>query len=191
MTNPPTIKPARPFGVTLAILLCILFFAIIPSLTILSRIMIERHIASNNTFIMPDGTETTIISGGTDDNIQSYFDDSAFYQQMGISLFVVIFGIFAWRGKPAWIRYAFMAIVLIISATLIYQNLVLFQSSTDLQGGTGQTLFDFIRNSNILFLFLLPLYVIWYLNRAPARAFYRGYYLKEEIEWLKEQAQDA
>ncbi len=186
MTRPTTSPPPRPFGVTLAILLCILFFAVIPSLTIFSRVLIEQHIASNNTFILPDGTETTIISGGANAPERVDFDRSALYRQGAISVLVIVFGVFAWRGKPTWIRFAFMALVLVISATLIYQNLVLFQANS-LQGGTGQTWLDFIRNSNILFLFLLPIYVIWYLNRAPARAFYRGYYLQHEIEWLEQQ----
>jgi hypothetical protein len=34
-----------------------------------------------------------------------------------------------------------------------------------------------LRWTEIAFTILIPLYVAWYLNRAPARAFYRGRYL--------------
>jgi hypothetical protein len=33
--------------------------------------------------------------------------------------------------------------------------------------------------SRALLTLLVPLYVLWYMNRAPARAFYRGCYLAE------------
>lgn len=186
MINPNT-KPKRPFGVTLAIILCVLFFAIIPSMTVFTRLLVEQHVSTNNTFILPDGRETTIMSGGSNNN--SGINRTTLYQQIVISLLIIILGFFAWRGKPTWIRFVFMAIVLIISAILIYQNIILFRT-TGLQGGTGQSLISFLRDSNTIFLSLLPLYVIWYLNRAPARAFYRGYYLQTEVEWLKQQALD-
>jgi hypothetical protein len=32
--------------------------------------------------------------------------------------------------------------------------------------------------------FLVTFYVVWYLNRGPARAFYRGYYLPKPVEQL-------
>jgi hypothetical protein len=182
----PTEKPKRPFGVTLAILMCILLFAILPSLTVFLHVTIQQHVQSNNTFILPDGTEINAVSGGDDD---LKIDRTTLYQQTAISVVVIILAIFAWRGKPSWIRFVFIGIVFIISAILIYQNFLLFESNP-LEGGTGQTWIEFLSNSNILFLICLPIYVIWYFNRAPSRAFYRGYYLQEELDWLKQQELD-
>lgn len=181
-----TIIPRRPFGVTIAILLCLLFFAVIPSLAILSRILIEQHISANNTFTLPDGSEATILNSGVE-SLGSSINQTTILQQGIISILVFILAFFAWRGKPSWVRFGFMGFVLIISAILIYQNLLISQLS-NLEGGTGQGLFDFLKSGNTLFLFILPVYVIWYLNRAPARAFYRGYYLQEEINQIKQQS---
>ena len=38
----------------------------------------------------------------------------------------------------------------------------------------------------ILELFVL-VYVVWYMNRGPARAFYRGYYLTDPAETISQQ----
>lgn len=179
-------KPARPFGVTLAILLCVLFFSVIPLISVGSRVMIERHIAGNQTFMMPDGSTVDAVSGVDEGGA---LDDGAVRVQIAVSVVFIVVAFFAWRGRSNVMRYLFMAAVIGIALVLLYQNFVLFRDS-GFEGGTGAALLGFVRNINILFLILLPAYVVWYLNRAPARAFYRGYYLKKELDWLAAQDED-
>jgi hypothetical protein len=45
---------------------------------------------------------------------------------------------------------------------------------------SADAIFDALRSGEVLLMLLVALYVVWYMNRAPARAFYRGYYLKRE-----------
>lgn len=179
-------KPARPFGVTLAILLCVLFFSLIPLISVGSRVMIERHITRDQTFVLPDGSTVEAISGVDEGGA---LDEGAVRVQIAVSVFFIVVAFFAWRGRSNVMRYLFMAAVVGIALILLYQNFVLFRDS-GFEGGTGEALLRFLRNINILFLILLPAYVVWYLNRAPARAFYRGYYLQKELDWLAAQDED-
>jgi hypothetical protein len=45
---------------------------------------------------------------------------------------------------------------------------------------SAQSLSNTVLTGRIVGSILVALYVIWYANRAPARAFYRGYYEKVE-----------
>ncbi len=184
MTKTST-KPGRPFGVILAILLSVLFFSVIPGLTVLSRIMIEEHITREQVITLQDGSQVTVTSGIDED---SALGQTRLQIQLAISIGFIVVAIFAWRGRPAWMRYLFMLTVLGIAGILLFQSFTLFREN-NLTGGTGEAFFQFLQNTNILFLILVPVYVVWYLNRAPARAFYRGYYLQEEIDNLEEAQQ--
>jgi hypothetical protein len=44
---------------------------------------------------------------------------------------------------------------------------------------SGRALAQQLQVTRIAFSTLIALYVLWYMNRAPARAFYRGAYLPE------------
>jgi hypothetical protein len=178
-----TKKPGRPFGVILAILLCIVFFSIIPGAMVTSRVLIEQHVTRSQMIMLPDGTLTEITSGVDDDSV---LGNRALQIQLIISVGFLVLSVFAWRGKPAWMRYVFMFTVLAIAGILLYQNFILFRQQTH-SGGTGEAFFQFLQNANILALVLVPLYVIWYLNRAPARAFY----LQEEIATLNTEPTQA
>ena len=43
---------------------------------------------------------------------------------------------------------------------------------------SGASIAQTLLSGRLLFSFLVALYVVWYMNRGPARAFYRGYYLQ-------------
>jgi hypothetical protein len=82
-------------------------------------------------------------------------------------------------------RHIFTWTVVIISVVSVV--VVLFPSPTDgLSGGSLDKLAILLRPTLFIFYVVLPLYVVWYLNRAPSRAFYRGYYLPEELALFTE-----
>ena len=58
----------------------------------------------------------------------------------------------------------------VIVAQLSQQNMVAGVSSLD-------SILNSLSLGQFVISFLVTFYVVWYLNRGPARAFYRGYYL--------------
>ena len=110
-------------------------------------------------------------------------DSKIFFQAM-IALIFLVIAFFAWRGRPSFVRYVLMLacagltlfnILNVVVGKLNQQNLV-----------AGISSLDSILNSLSLGQFgiglLVTFYVVWYLNRGPARAFYRGYYLPMPID---------
>ena len=166
-------KPPRPFGVTLAIGVSVLFFSIIPLMTVGMRFALETYIL--------DSTSDDGVVVGTDS--PDPLTDTDTLIQLGISVGFLGIAFFSWRGRPRWMRFALMISVVVIAAVLLVQAFNNFQGSA-LEGGSVDSLIHFLRQGQILFLILIPLYVVWYLNRAPARAFYRGYYLQEDMPYI-------
>lgn len=171
-------KPGRPFGVTLAILVGIVFFSILPLSWVGMRVAIESHITKDQTIMLPDGTE---LSSNGLSGTESAFSDSQLMLQVGVSIGFLIIAYFAWRGKPPIMRHVYTVAVLLISGVLVFQQLNVLLGP-DRSGGSLDEALSVIVYGQLSGYILLPLYVIWYLNRAPARAFYRGYYLSEETD---------
>jgi hypothetical protein len=96
-----------------------------------------------------------------------------------LSLVFLGIGVLAWRGRPARIRFVMIGAVVIY--TLIGVIGVVMQMNAAPSLDQGISSIDSIWNALYLREFigelLVTLYVLWYLNRAPARAFFRGYYL--------------
>jgi hypothetical protein len=98
---------------------------------------------------------------------------------IGVTFFVIC--VLAWVGRPRWIRYALLFSVL--SMDIFFGVTILGSMLTSSSASQGMTSGDgIIRSSQVgyvLLAILATLYLVWYINRAPARAFYRGYYLPE------------
>jgi hypothetical protein len=47
---------------------------------------------------------------------------------------------------------------------------------------SGAAIAQTLLSGRLIFSLLLALYVVWYMNRGPARAYYRGYYLTDPNE---------
>jgi hypothetical protein len=92
-----------------------------------------------------------------------------------IGLIVIAVCIMAWRGQPAWSRWVLISIVWI--ATLAQAINLLFPAVDESTGNAvvGSNLSGvtqpFMLCQLVLYI-LIPLYITWYLNRAPVRAFY-------------------
>lgn len=87
---------------------------------------------------------------------------------------VLVVCILAWWGRPAWIRYVFMVAVLLPAAVMLYRVIQTWLTPADpIAGGQAQEIAQGFLRCQLPGLILVPLYVVWYANRAPARAFYR------------------
>jgi hypothetical protein len=87
--------------------------------------------------------------------------------------FVLLTALLAWRGRPPQSRFVFQALVLLTCLSLIGETLYRLRESTAaLDTSLDGPVYAALR-CQIPFQILLSLYIIWYCNRAPARAFYR------------------
>src|SRR5689334_6654456 len=91
------------------------------------------------------------------------------------SIVILLICVLAWIGRTPWIRWILILSVWLATA---YQFEKFYQSAQPqgIQGLNGDTFTDISQSvlpCIIIFLVLVPLYITWYMNRAPARAFYR------------------
>lgn len=165
-------RPPRPFGVTLAILASLILFTLFPLMQVGMLISVRLHFA--NLKFSDDGMQP--FATGAD---FLGIPDSKIIIQAVVAIVFLIIAFFAWRGRPAFMRYLLMFSCAALTLFNIL-NIVIGQlSQQSLEAGASSL--DSILNSLSLGQFaigvLVTLYVVWYLNRGPARAFYRGYYL--------------
>lgn len=107
--------------------------------------------------------------------------DSRLLVQAGLGVAFLAIAAAAWRGRPAGIRLVTVFSVLFLTALTIALDLSAIAQPTIAGEGfdSGATLADSLLRTRIALSALVGLYVVWYVNRGPARAFYRGYYLKQ------------
>ncbi len=169
MTINPTERPGRPLGVTLAIVCSVVVFSFIPLAHVYFLLRI-RHIMSFG----PESVVGFNITGLSTANL---------LLEIGLSISFLVIAVITWRGKPAYMRHVFVGTVLLLGVvfTVAFVLPPLLQNPTLTETGldSGQ---DAARRQAINFLIataIVSLYVVWYMNRGPARAFYRGYYLPD------------
>ncbi|MBC8170629.1 MAG: hypothetical protein H7X77_03120 [Anaerolineae bacterium] len=172
-------RPGRPLGLTLAILATAFIFSIVPLLRLGLDLLIMQHFNSLTWPSLPygEGEVEPIFSGGETHLVN--LPELLLVSTLGTAFLIV--AIFAWRGKPVWIRFILYWGVLCLD--VIYTLLILRSILMPVSLEQGLTSIDgTLRSSQIGYLvmiILVSLYLLWYMNRAPARAFYRGYYLPE------------
>lgn len=82
--------------------------------------------------------------------------------------------ILAWWGRPSWIRFVLMGLLLLLAVINLYRIVEVITTTIDpLEGGQAKEIQQNLFTCWLPGLLLVPLYVVWYLNRAPARAFFR------------------
>jgi hypothetical protein len=167
-------KPGRPFGVTLAIVASACMFSILPLLQVGLVLAVRQH------FLNMDFQESgldTIAMGGDFLGVP----ESSLIVQSILSIGFLVISILAWRGKPSSIRFIMIAAVFVLTGIKLVSVLVPLFNQPDFQAGTSSM--DGMMNSlgvgQFVVELLVLLYVIWYMNRGPARAFFRGYYLPD------------
>lgn len=164
-------KPPRTLGLSLAIVAAVLLFTVLPLLHAGLLLAFRLRIAR----VTVPGSDVPFAVGGNFDGLT----DSALGLQVALGVTFMIIAIFAWVGRPRAIRWVMMAAVLgltLVSAGIALGSVLVPQtvnSGLDSAAAVG-------RGAALVRLgvsVLLALYVLWYMNRGPARAFYRGHYL--------------
>ncbi|MBX3065483.1 MAG: hypothetical protein U0528_16150 [Anaerolineae bacterium] len=150
-----TPKRYRPLGVSLAILFAFLFYGIRPLLLVVPVIWsaLTQRLAGVD-FI-----------GGTWGTVS-----------VMLGAFIVVASVFAWLGRPRGVRLIFIVLVWLATAAQIATQIPALNPPPD--SGTVASVGTSIQLPAAYYVCLfalniaIPLYVTWYLNRAPARAFY-------------------
>lgn len=169
-------RPRRPFGVSLAIFASVFLFAGVPLLRVFFFLSLPRL-----TFSEEDG----IITG-----MSSPVSDVALFVDLMSGLIFIVVAVFAWHGRPSFVRLLLMLMTAGLSLFNILQGYLpaLLTVPDPLEMGID-SLFETGRSLQLLLLVvtaLVALYVVWYMNRWAARAFYRGFYLPEDIVTMQE-----
>jgi hypothetical protein len=177
MTLSSAQKPPRTFGLALAIILSIIYFSVLPLIANGYTVLLKRHFENvgESCFDMGPDVEPVCISGMEGAEVN--------YWQVLLAVIFFVVAVFAWRGKPPSIRFIFM--FAIIGVTIFNLGLTFSIPAPDpaTQGFDSSTgMAQVLANAQLFGSFLVVLYVLWYTNRGPARAFYRGYYLQEPVE---------
>ena len=81
-------------------------------------------------------------------------------------------------------RFVFVTVVWALTFITLIVNIwpAVTASCTQLPCDSSLDLGRTLAAAQVPLFVLVPLYVLWYLNRAPARAFYRGYYLPDPAD---------
>lgn len=173
-------RAMRPLGLSLAIVLTVLLFSIFPLLQISVNWLIQDRINQLNSAevdFVPNDDE----SGVTPLAVGGNFNAIAPWQlvaQGALSLFFLIVAVFAWRGRPPWIRYLLFGSILLLTAFSGAILLSQMLTPRTLEDGvtSADVFFSQARCVQSFFTIIVPLYAVWYMNRAPARAFYQSQY---------------
>jgi hypothetical protein len=167
-------RPGRPLGVSLAIIASLLVFTISPLLQVGLLFVVRQHFVDQS---LPSIEGEPVVSGGDIIGIPA----STLIIQAALAVIFLAAAVFAWRGRPSRMRFVLIVLVIIytgikfatiISASMAQQNLQVGVSSLD-------SIMQSVSAGEFVTEFLVMLYVVWYMNRGPARAFYRGYYLPD------------
>jgi hypothetical protein len=91
-------------------------------------------------------------------------------------ILILVICVMAWIGRPRWIRWVLIICVWLATAYDIERFVQALQPGSLNQGLSGGSLTELTQSALpcvIILLLGVPLYITWYMNRAPARAFYR------------------
>jgi hypothetical protein len=176
-------KPPRTLGIALAIVLASLFYTVIPLGFVGFTYALQAQMRDTGIAV---GIGDVEIPGGSVGFASISRVELILWTITAIAFLIV--AILAWRGQGTQIRFVFLGAVIV--APLAYWGLWAFRSYRDQQylaetgaiiAGTG---LPGICSSAFALPILVTLYIMWYMNRGPARAFYRGYYLERNDDQL-------
>ncbi len=168
-------SPSRTLGLSLAIIASALLFSILPLMQVAWVLLIQARFQSV-IGILPQTSsspETDALATGGD---LGGISMGGIVLQAVIALIFLVIAVMAWRGRPPQIRWIMLVAVLGLTAIGLWQSISTATAPVDIQQGvdSGAAITRQLACGTIAMQTLIPLYVIWYMNRAPARAFYRG-----------------
>ena len=170
-------RPARTFGLSLAILASVMLFTLLPLMQV-AMILLVRARVQMLSLDVPGEADAVLpmASGGSFTGVGDV--NLAVQTVLGIAFLVI--AVFAWRGRPSWIRFVTLGAVIVLTAVTILLSVASLYTNPDLAAGinSGEAITRVLLSGRLILSVLVALYVVWYMNRGPARAFYRGYYLQ-------------
>lgn len=146
----------RPLGLSIAILSAAGLYGLIP---LIPALLVLLAILRGRVFSDP------AILSGTD------FSDPVTWINTVLSVGTLVACVLAWRGRPVGSRR--ILLVLVWLGTVM--RLIVTVQSLTVPQGYPSNISEFFRPVALCqapLLLIVPLYITWYLNRAPARAFY-------------------
>jgi hypothetical protein len=147
-------KRYRPLGLTIALLATALGYGLIPLLPVALILwsQISRH-----------GVGVDFVGGAPG------------WAAVVLGVLTLITSVLAWIGRPYRVRAALLILVWVTSAVWVFRIVQSFTQQGSFLGEVGGSLSS--PTAGLIcqgpLLVLIPLYVTWYLNRAPARQFFR------------------
>ncbi len=170
-------KPQRTLGLSLAILASAVLFSILPLLQVAMILLIRQRFQGVSLSVPGEDAVSPLAVGGSFSGIEDY----SLILQAVLGIVFLLIAVGAWRGRPPWIRFAMLASVLVLTGVTVALSLLPLITSPDLDQGidSGAAIRRVLLSGRLLLSVLVALYVVWYVNRGPARAYYRGYYLPQ------------
>jgi hypothetical protein len=101
--------------------------------------------------------------------------DGSFWVPPLVGLLTMVTCVFAWFGRPRRSRELFLAMATLAAVVNLYaaaRPVILMSSGSGFGGGSFDSTLQGLGNCLIPLRILTLLYALWYVNRAPARAFY-------------------
>ena len=165
-------KPPRTLGLSLAIITSFLLFTALPLIQVGIVLLLQQRFAQVEVEI---GAYGYSYSGGELTGVSEGGVLMLTVRGLGFGLIALM----AWRGRPRGIRRILNGAVIMLTLITLFLTLRALLGGGDEVTGwdSGQSLATALLQGRLLLTILIPLYVLWYINRGPARAFFRGYYL--------------
>lgn len=170
-------RPSRPFGLTLAILMTTVLFSLLPIIIAVQTWAIRNHFETMRERMIEE-------SNGVIPNELVFGMENlpnVNYVLLAGAIIYLGVAVFAWIGRPAWVRWVMQGMIVLFTLINLITALTPPQQ-TDGGLSSGQDIVPALLNLQLCFSAFIAFYTLWYINRAPARAFYRGYYLKDPQE---------
>lgn len=166
-------RPPRPFGVSLAIVAAFFMFSLLPLLQAGLLLVVQSRF---NSVTLPEDYPQPVTGG----EILGLSSTGLLLQFVAGAAFLLIAGL-AWRGRPPAMRFVFVGTVVLLTVVKFAVLVAGRLAAADVQIGVSSldSIVSSVQAGQLVIEVLVTLYVLWYLNRGPARAFYRGYYLPE------------
>lgn len=172
----PGEKPGRPLGLILAIAASVLLYTVVPLMLVGQVLLVEQHFNRMEPAIPIDGDVFAPIASGGD--LRGQIADWHLLLQTALALGFLLLALAAWRGKPPLVRYLFSGAVILLTVFTLLPMLLSTGGDQGLSGGSLDATLRSLGLVQALMYIVVPIYVVWFLNRGPSRAFFRGHYLQ-------------
>lgn len=172
-------RPPRTLGLILAIATSVTMFSLIPLMQVAMVAAIQARVGTVIATLPETGEDgrdlQAFASGGSFEGAEPI----RLATQTMLALIFLAIAILAWHGRMRRIRLIYSLTVALYSALTVALALGAVLTPADPTQGldSGTEIARSLLVVQVLTTLLVMLYVLWYVNRAPARAFFRGYYL--------------